>query len=206
MGRSLAARRRVTSSLVTQREVQALAPTIDRVRSDPFDRAGHGGAHSLARTHDVHGAREHPEVLQRPAQERAARDTLKGQIARLERELSAVVARGFPHIRPTDAGCQQARSHGPRLLSLGELERLRDALAARVQEARAQSAERDELARRSLALLGDMRREPRRHKFVRLPVADLGEGGCGVWEVRPRLGLIGMLAGWWQVKLSSGCP
>jgi hypothetical protein len=24
--------------------------------------------------------------------------------------------------------------------------------------------------------------------------------------VRPRLGLIGMLAGWWHVKLSSGCP
>ena len=34
----------------------------------------------------------------------------------------------------------------------------------------------------------------------------IGEGGCGVWEVRPRLGLIGMLSGWWQVKLSSGCP
>jgi hypothetical protein len=31
-------------------------------------------------------------------------------------------------------------------------------------------------------------------------------GGCGVWQVRPRLGLIGMLMGWWQVKLSSGCP
>ena len=51
-----------------------------------------------------------------------------------------------------------------------------------------------------------MKREPNRYKFVRLPVRDMGEGGCGVWEVRPRLGLIGMLAGWWQVKLSSGCP
>ena len=40
-----------------------------------------------------------------------------------------------------------------------------------------------------------MRLEPGRYKFVRLPVADLGERGCGVWEVRPRLGLIGMLAG-----------
>jgi hypothetical protein len=37
-------------------------------------------------------------------------------------------------------------------------------------------------------------------------VSDLGQGGCGVWQVRPRLGLIGMLAGWWQLKLSSGCP
>ena len=51
-----------------------------------------------------------------------------------------------------------------------------------------------------------MKLEPGRYKYVRLPVSDLGQGGCGVWEVRPRLGLIGMLAGWWQVKLSSGCP
>jgi hypothetical protein len=35
---------------------------------------------------------------------------------------------------------------------------------------------------------------------------ELGAGGCGVWRVRPRLGLVGMLMGWWQVKLSSGCP
>jgi len=24
--------------------------------------------------------------------------------------------------------------------------------------------------------------------------------------VRPRVGLVGMFMGWWQVKLSSGCP
>jgi hypothetical protein len=41
---------------------------------------------------------------------------------------------------------------------------------------------------------------------VRVANRDLGESGCGVWHVRPRLGLIGMLMGWWQVKLSSGCP
>ena len=51
-----------------------------------------------------------------------------------------------------------------------------------------------------------MKLEPGRYKFARLPVRDLGEGSCGTWEVRPRFGLIGMLAGWWQVKLSSGCP
>ena len=39
-----------------------------------------------------------------------------------------------------------------------------------------------------------------------LAAEDLGEPGCGVWQVRPRMGLIGMLMGWWQVKLSSGCP
>ena len=31
-------------------------------------------------------------------------------------------------------------------------------------------------------------------------------GGCGAYQVRPRLGIIGMLMGWWHVKLSSGCP
>jgi hypothetical protein len=51
-----------------------------------------------------------------------------------------------------------------------------------------------------------MKLEPARFKHVRLPVRDLGQGGCGVWHVRPRLGLIGMLAGWWQLTLSSGCP
>jgi hypothetical protein len=137
--------------------------------------------------------------------ERAARETLRRQVARLERQLSSVVAGGFPHIGTT--GEQPlADVGGPRLLTLGELERLRDSLAARVGRARHQAAERAELAQRSRALLEEMRREPRRHKFVRLPVADLGEGGCGAWEVRPRLGPIGMLAGWWQVKLSSGCP
>ena len=47
---------------------------------------------------------------------------------------------------------------------------------------------------------------PGEHRHVRIAQRDLGEGGCGVWHVRPRLGLIGMLMGWWHVKLSSGCP
>ena len=44
------------------------------------------------------------------------------------------------------------------------------------------------------------------HRFERVTRADLGEPGCGAWHVRPRMGLLGMLAGWWEVKLSSGCP
>jgi hypothetical protein len=48
--------------------------------------------------------------------------------------------------------------------------------------------------------------DPAAHRFARVSCRDLGEPGCGVWQVRPRLGLIGMLMGWWQVKLSSGCP
>ena len=136
--------------------------------------------------------------------ERAARSSLREQVARLERELSAIVADGFPYIQAP--GPVAATVSGPRLLSLGELERSRDQLATRVQEFRRLADRRAEHERRAHVLLERMKLEPARYQYVRLPVNDLGQGGCGVWEVRPRLGLIGMLAGWWQVKLSSGCP
>jgi hypothetical protein len=138
------------------------------------------------------------------AGERAARSSLRAQVARLERELSAIVAEGFPYI-PAPRGTHRAVV-GPCLLNLEELERSRDGLAGRVQEFRRLAADRAEHERRAHELLAAMKLEPGRYKFARLAVSDLGQGGCGVWEVRPRLGLIGMLAGWWQVKLSSGCP
>lgn len=142
--------------------------------------------------------------------ERAARRALRAQVAKLERDLSALVVDGFPHIAPprhADAsGGSDLRAGSPCLLDLGQLERTRDELAGRLQLARRASAERVELETRARELLERMKRDPRSYKFVRLPVRDLGEHGCGVWEVRPRVGLIGMLAGWWQVKLSSGCP
>lgn len=140
----------------------------------------------------------------RPTADRAAREALKGQIAKLERELSGLVAHTFPHISPHDQAGELLS--GPRLLSLGDLERVRDRLALRVGEVKGEVGERAALERRSRELLRRMKLEPGRYKCVRVPVADLGDGHCGVWEVRPRLGLIGMLAGWWQVKLSSGCP
>jgi hypothetical protein len=150
--------------------------------------------------------------------ERAARKSLQGQVARLERELSGIVAGAFPHITPSArprsaaialAGGSQHSAEpfaGPCLLSLEQLELLRDRLAGRVQDLRRCAQERGEHEREAHELLERMKLEPGRYKFMRLPVKDLGQGGCGVWEVRPRLGLIGMLAGWWQVKLSSGCP
>jgi hypothetical protein len=135
--------------------------------------------------------------------ERAARRSLRGQVARLERELSAIVADGFPHMV---AGDGVLASTGPAVLGLGQLEQLRDQLAGRVSEMRRRAQRRAEHELRAQELLECMKLEPGRYKFVRLPVADLGQGGCGVWEVRPRFGLIGMLAGWWELTLSSGCP
>jgi hypothetical protein len=47
---------------------------------------------------------------------------------------------------------------------------------------------------------------PADHKWLRISRADVGESGCGHWHSRPRLGPLGMLMGWWRVKVSSGCP
>jgi len=143
----------------------------------------------------------------RRAAERAARDSLRAQIATLEHELSRIVAERFPYISPAHgARSAPSRAQGGSLLGLGELERSRDRLAGRVQELRGLAEDRMDHERRAREQLRRMKLEPGRYRFVRLPVSELGQGGCGVWEVRPRLGLIGMLAGWWQLTLSSGCP
>jgi hypothetical protein len=136
-----------------------------------------------------------------------ARNALRTQIGRLERECSAIVADAFPHISPAQVLDAMGEAvDGPCLLTLEKLERTRDRLAGRGQDIRRLAVERAEHERSSRELLERMKLEPGRYKFMRLPVRDLGQSGCGVWEVRPRLGLLGMLAGWWQVKLSSGCP
>jgi len=144
-----------------------------------------------------------PRPATTTAPERLARRELRAQIARLERELARSFVSAFPH---GEVDVSVPAAGGPRLLSLGELETTRDALSARLSSARRSLADLGERQERARVMLERMRLEPGRYKFARVSNAELGEGGCGVWEVRPRLGLIGMLAGWWQVKLSSGCP
>lgn len=149
------------------------------------------------------------------AARRAARRSLRSQIARLEQRLSELVAAGFPRVaasRPERSAKAAAGSAGadrravPRMLSVEELERRRDWLVTQVWEAEQERELIAERERQACRLLQRMREEPRAYKFARLPVTELGGRGCGVWQVRPRLGLIGMLAGWWELKLSSGCP
>ena len=48
--------------------------------------------------------------------------------------------------------------------------------------------------------------KPADFKWLRISRADVGQPGCGSWHSRPRFGLLGMLMGWWRVKISSGCP
>jgi hypothetical protein len=138
----------------------------------------------------------------------APRRELRRQISDLERRLSETVVTTFAQrAEPLDpAAAPPARRRAPRVLTLGELEALRDELAARLVAAQAHLTEVGLRQERARERLERMLREPHRHKFARVGAVELGDGGCGVWQVRPRLGLVGMLAGWWEVKLSSGCP
>ena len=56
------------------------------------------------------------------------------------------------------------------------------------------------------ARLERMLLDPAGNRRERISQRELGEPGCGVWSVAPRVGIIGRMMGWWQVKLSSGCP
>ncbi len=153
--------------------------------------------------------RESPPVLSvREADlvgdELAARRSLRSQIAKLERELADAFVTAYPM-----GGLGQYSVEGsadPRLLDLGELERVRDELAERLRGARVTIAHRADVQEAHRRYLEQILLDPAKHRFARVSCRDLGEPGCGVWQVRPRLGLIGMLMGWWQVKLSSGCP
>src|SRR4051812_46070767 len=62
----------------------------------------------------------------------AARQSLRDQIARLERELAVTLAQTYPFVAVPLA----IEHHGPRLLGLEELERTRDALADRLARTR----------------------------------------------------------------------
>jgi AcrR family transcriptional regulator len=135
--------------------------------------------------------------------EGAARRSLREQIAKLERELSALFASAYPR---REIAWQVSAPGGPRVLDVGDLEALRDELAERVEETRKalreRSNEEGENRERLEALIAD----PSSFKWQRVSNEDIGEPGCKYWHSTPRLGLVGMLMGWWRVKISSGCP
>ncbi len=136
--------------------------------------------------------------------ERGARLQLRQQIARLEAELAGLFGEAFGH---TDVPHRvEAIAPAPRVLDLGELEAVRDRLAGRVAEARGALAERQWVEDDNRELVERMLAAPQDYKWVRVSRQDLGLHGCGHWHSRPRLGPIGMLMGWWRVKISSGCP
>ncbi|HEY1853487.1 MAG TPA: hypothetical protein VGG40_02780 [Solirubrobacterales bacterium] len=138
------------------------------------------------------------------ASERAARAQLRSQVGRLERELARLTAEGFPRIQIDHHVAGSAPA--PRLLALGDLERIRDDLADRVSEARRALQERAEFEAANRELLRALLESPEKHRGLKIGRAEVGEPGCGGWRSVPRYGLLGMLMGWWRVKVSSGCP
>lgn len=142
--------------------------------------------------------------LDRAVDEREARLQLRQQISRLEAELAGLFGDAFGH---TEVPHQvAATATAPRVLDLGELEAVRDSLADRIAEARQALVERERVESDNRELLRKMLVAPRDYKWVRVSRTDIGEHGCGAWHSRPWLGPIGMLMGWWRVKVSSGCP
>jgi hypothetical protein len=153
-----------------------------------------------------------PDLLERDSlnefhvevDERLARVELRRQVGYLERELAGLFAEAFGRV---ELDHRVAAVGGePRILGLGELERLRDDLADRVAEARSTLRERARVETANHELLRQMLASPADFKWVQVSRDDLGLPGCGHWHSRPRLGPIGMLMSWWRVKVSSGCP
>lgn len=139
------------------------------------------------------------------ADERAARRSLRGQIARLEAELAAY---------PDDAaraGIEEAAPQplaGPtgRIADLGELERVRDQLFDRLKRVRAKAEERRRAQGAARQRLERMVEDPLAHKGESVTGNELGEPGCHSYDVRPAWGPVGALMNWWRVKVSAGCP
>jgi len=148
--------------------------------------------------------RETRTALRVDGDERLARAELRRQIGRLEHQLAALFADAFPRLQ-IEAGVP-AISSEPRALGLGELEAVRDSLATRIGAARRRLQEQAELETSNRELLERMLAAPAEHKWLRISRTDVGEPGCGHWHSRPRFGLLGMLMGWWRVRVSSGCP
>jgi hypothetical protein len=153
---------------------------------------------------------EHREVLDSGrleallhGDERPARVELRRQIARLELELGELFASAFPR---GGISYRVAPAGGPRMLGVAELEEVRDALASRTAEVRRMLTDYAYVEERNRQFLEQVIAEPEKYHWVRISNEDIGEPGCRHWHSRPRFGLVGMLMGWWRVKLSSGCP
>ncbi|HMC06598.1 MAG TPA: GntR family transcriptional regulator [Solirubrobacterales bacterium] len=133
--------------------------------------------------------------------ERLGRRELRRQIARLESELAS-----YPEAR------KQGEPTHPLLLPKGhvagmaELEGIRDELIERLKAAQQAAERRGKRQRRARARREEMATDPAAHKWETISSEDVGEPGCGKWEVQPRWGPVGALMNWWRIKVSAGCP
>jgi hypothetical protein len=115
--------------------------------------------------------------------ERAARADLRRQIAAMELQLARLFGSAFPR-RGIEFGVP----------------------AARVQDVRGRLEDHTYVETRNRELIEEMSADPASHKWLRVSNEHIGEPGCKHWHSRPKWGPLGMLMGWWRVKISSGCP
>jgi len=115
-----------------------------------------------------------PETV---APDRAVRAELRRQIARLEADL------------PPGPG--HATAGGARVLSVEELERVRDDLVQKLQERRFTGGEEQDRKRR---LCEEMLLNPKEHRGAVVRNEEIGEPGCTRWFA------------WFRVVVSGGCP
>lgn len=135
--------------------------------------------------------------------ERESRADLRRQIAVMELALARLFGSAFPR---GGIDFSVPGMGGPRLLSVDELEMVRDGLAARIQEVRGDLHDYAVVEESNRQLIEEMLADPASHKWERVYNEDIGEPGCKNWHAKPRWGVLGMLLGWWRVKISSGCP
>jgi DNA-binding transcriptional regulator YhcF (GntR family) len=133
-------------------------------------------------------------------EERSARATLRGQIARLEAKLAPYVEAMAPGKESPPPTAQ------PRLASIDELETTRDELVARLRRAQAEAQRKEERRGAARRWREEALADPASHRWESVSAEDLGEPGCGRLVVGPAWGPVGALMNWWRVKMSSGCP
>jgi hypothetical protein len=133
-------------------------------------------------------------------EKRSAREALRGQIARLEAKLA-------PYMQASEPSEQAAPPiPHPRLVSIDELEVIRDDLVSKLKRAQAEAERTEDRQGAARRWREDALANPTAHRWEYATREDLGEPGCGRIEVRPAWGPIGALLDWWRVKMSSGCP
>jgi DNA-binding transcriptional regulator YhcF (GntR family) len=134
--------------------------------------------------------------------ERHARRELRRQIGRLEAELGTY-AEHMIRSQSTTHPLLRPKGH---VANLKELESIRDQLSKQLAEVRGDVEERGRQQAEARAHVEDMVRAPEQHKWEWVSSDETGDPGCKTWQTRPRYGPVGMLMGWWRVKVSSGCP
>ena len=45
---------------------------------------------------------------------------------------------------------------------------------------------------------------PEEHRWLMISRREVGEPGCGSYQSRPRWGILGVLFGWWRIRLLLG--